>query len=913
MTNILHIIQQLTPGGAARGMIATAKYSSLFGHFHHSVISLLPADRDAAAMAEEAGMIVISAPDRNTVYNEIKKSDIVHINFWNNPDVYELLRSDLPAMRLLIWYHVSGDGSPQIITQKLIDFADINIASNPNTFNNLPLFRDMPSEEKYKKVRMVYDAADFARIDGLKLQKHKNFNVGYIGTVDFVKMHRNYVPMSSAINIPDVKFIVCGGGIEDLLRKQAQQLGALEKFDFRGYVNDIKSVIEIFDVYGYPLCEDTYASAELNLQEVMYAGIPPVVFPYGGVKELIIHENTGLMVNSEQEYKEAIEYLYHTPRERKRIGENAREYAKQIFGAENAAKKLNPIYEEMMTNPKKLRLWGMKSDTSLLYQPVTLEDLTGQFEKPSGAKLFIESLGDKAKNFITSMTSQNISELFEAEKNIADSSPVLQSAGGGGIVHYRNYYPSDPYLRLWTGLIYQNNDNYSQAIPEFIVALNNIPDNFRIAWYLAQTAEKAGNIKLAGEVLQGLVKINPSFTDARNMLARIDGDEKSSIYEEKILEAINTVNELRQINLLDEACSTLLDFIAEYNDSPDLLNLHAELKYQMGETEEARRMLFYLSNRFPEHSQILNNLGAILRSEGSIEEGMSYLIKAVNFDPDNRAATLNLVDVLVSLKKYEEGIKVFSFYLERNPGDTEIAGFVEVLKTQFIAAEEREKIQEGIAEINELRGLELLDEAFSYLSDLQATCPDSPDLLNLEGELEFQTGHIEEAKQTFLSLIERFPDYGQTLNNLGVIYLNEHDRDKAFYYYNKAIEVNKDDIVATLNLADLFVTLDKCEEAEKILSLYLERNPDAEQVRLVLETLKEKFLLKKDENDIKESIEEIKRLINEGDLDIAEFVIKGLLLKCSDEEVIQLQEEVKRQSLESKAEVKKFTKEPTVN
>ena len=408
MIKILHIIQQLSPGGAARGMIATAKYSSRSGNFQHIAMSLLPADIDALEMAREASITVLNNPDRNIIYKEIEKSDIVHINFWNTPEIYELLRSDLPAMRLLIWYHISGDGSPQIITQKLMDFADINIASNPNTFNNLPLLRDMLLDEKYKKVRMVYDAADFARLDDFKVRKHKNFNVGYIGTVDFVKMHRNYVSMSSVIDIPDVKFIVCGGGIENLLREEAQSLGVAERFDFRGYVNDIKSVIEILDVYGYPLCEDTYASAELNLQEVMYGGIPPVVFPYGGVKQLVVNDYTGYIVNSEVEYKKAVEYLYYHPEERERLGNNAKEYAKQIFGAENAAKKLNPIYEEMMREPKKLRLWGMKSDASLLYQPVTLEDLTGQINKPSGAELFIEALGDKGTDFITSMTSQNI-------------------------------------------------------------------------------------------------------------------------------------------------------------------------------------------------------------------------------------------------------------------------------------------------------------------------------------------------------------------------------------------------------------------------------------------------------------------------------------------------------------------------
>lgn len=352
MTKILHIIHSLTLGGAARALIATAKYSSLLDDFYHSVISLLPAQPDAVELTKEAKLRVISAPHRNTILSEIKNTDIVHVNFWNNPEIYELLRSDLPEMRLLIWFHIAGDKPPQVLTTNLIDFADFALACSPYTYQN-PAIQNLPAEMRLEKTGMVYGAADFARLSNISLKTHETFNVGYIGSVDFSKMHRNYVSMSASINLPNVKFIVCGGGIQHFLLQEAAQLGAAGRFDFRGYVTDIRSVIEVLDVYGYPLCEDTYAAAELNLQEAMFAGVPPVVFPYGGIKHLVVNDYTGLIVNTELEYRQAIEYLYHNPEERMRLGQNAKEYAKQIFGAENAAKKLNPIYQHMMRQPKR--------------------------------------------------------------------------------------------------------------------------------------------------------------------------------------------------------------------------------------------------------------------------------------------------------------------------------------------------------------------------------------------------------------------------------------------------------------------------------------------------------------------------------------------------------------------------------
>lgn len=97
---------------------------------------------------------------------------------------------------------------------------------------------------------------------------------------------------------------------------------------------------------GYPLCLDTYAASELNLQEAMFAGIPPVVFPHGGIQLLVKHNETGLVVHSNQEYRDAIAYLYNNPSERLRLGANAAEYSKRHFGARNnAPKMIGPIRE----------------------------------------------------------------------------------------------------------------------------------------------------------------------------------------------------------------------------------------------------------------------------------------------------------------------------------------------------------------------------------------------------------------------------------------------------------------------------------------------------------------------------------------------------------------------------------------
>jgi glycosyltransferase involved in cell wall biosynthesis len=517
---VLHIIPWLCNGGAARATIATAKYSSKLANYKHSVASLTEAQPYMADMAVKEGLSVVNTTKREEICSEMEQADIVHIHYWNNPQMCEFLRSELPATRLLIWFHIAGEHPPQIITRDLVDYADFAIPCNPYS-RKLPVFENLPKEVTLKKVGMVYDAADFARVTDVQPKPHDTFNVGYMGSLSFSKMHRNYISMSAAANIPNVRFVLCGGGAVDILKQEAEQLGAAEKFNFRGFVEDIKSEIEKFDVYGYPLCEDTYAAAELNLQEAMYGGVPPVVFPHGGIKSLVIDNYTGLVVDSELEYSQALEYLYHHPEERARLGRNAREYAAQIFGAENAAKLLNPIYEKLMELPKQTREWGVPREYSLLDKPVSILDVVGVEEKFLGAKLFIESIEEKVPEFTVSMTSTDVQRLFEAEQKIANSSTLL-SRGEGSFFQYADRYPEDGYLRLWRGLVMHALGLYKEAISEFASAINFGCDRWRVVWYLAQAAAKIEDFGLAKQALSDVLKRTPGFTPAQQMLQDVE-------------------------------------------------------------------------------------------------------------------------------------------------------------------------------------------------------------------------------------------------------------------------------------------------------------------------------------------------------------------------------------------------------
>lgn len=347
---ILHIFRDISPqGGAARAMIAIAKYSPLWGDYQHEIVNLLPVNYNStnAKLAQAIGLPV---SDSSNLSEKISASDIVHLHWWKDATIDQFLQSDWLPMRLLIWFHTAGDFAPHVITPELIDFADMAVACNPYTYEKV--FPDYSSARQ--KLAMVYGAADFEPLEHIRLRQHDGFNVGYVGSL--TKLHPDFVKMSVGLNIPGIRFTLCGGGAN--APKIAQQVSLAQadaRFLFAGYVNDVRTYLETFDVFGYPsnLESAGYAGSELVIQEAMYAGIPPVVFPVGGIGHLVMDGYTGLVVHDSIEYQRAIEYLYHYPEERFRLGGNAASYARQIFGAANAAPKMNALYTAMMEQPKR--------------------------------------------------------------------------------------------------------------------------------------------------------------------------------------------------------------------------------------------------------------------------------------------------------------------------------------------------------------------------------------------------------------------------------------------------------------------------------------------------------------------------------------------------------------------------------
>ena len=447
---VLHVLPQLGHGGAGNCVPGVGFPVSTGEPFEHRIVSLGPARVDSD------GVKLVDAPGGSALHAELSAADVVHLHFWNAPSVYELLESELPPMRLAIWSHVGGHSPPHVLTPELAQAAERLVVTGPWS---LELGLD---------AELIGPAADIAPFLSRRPTPHDTFDVGYVGTVNFGKLHPGYVAMSARVRAPRARFVVAGSGDAfRTLAAQAEELGVRDRFELLGWVADVPSLLARLDVLGYPLDERSTASGELILQEAMAAGVPPVVLSHGGAARMVRDGVTGLVVDGPDEYARAIDRLAGDPAERERLARGAREHARAEFSLPRMRARWDAVYRELLELPKRApgpRLPG----------------------GPAGAWRFVRSLGGSAPEFAAALTETDEDRLLAAERTIAAAPYLLRSPDSGGILEYRLRYPDDAHLRLWSGLVWREQGRRALAAGEFAAALRLGLDEPRVHAYLRE-------------------------------------------------------------------------------------------------------------------------------------------------------------------------------------------------------------------------------------------------------------------------------------------------------------------------------------------------------------------------------------------------------------------------------------------
>lgn len=425
MTKSVRTILHITPhlgGGVGRAVSALCTFEGNVSR-HKIVLLDAPEKRQFVDFCAEQDVPVVIQPDDTILEKLISEADIVQVEWWNHPLTADFLVNSLPSLqgdncRLLVWSHISGCNFP-FLPYNLTACAQF-VATAPHALEN-PWWSVAEQEKAKRDIPVVHSSGGAEKIGLTTPRSHKGFVIGYVGTLTWFKLHHDIVDFCAAIKLPEARFVFVGDPVEreDIL-SQAAKSGISEVLEFAGYAENVEETFSGFDVFGYPLNPYQSGTTENALLEAMAAGLCPVCLRQNPEKNIIRHKETGLLVDTVEEYGEAMRYLYDHPEERRRMGIAARADVLSRFSLAKTAADMENVYNMLMRQPKKK------------YN-------------------FADTLGTTPVDwFLTCLSPEDRTPfLTNTEDSIRSSRGVLWEPSKSSIPQFSRYFSDDKILNYW--------------------------------------------------------------------------------------------------------------------------------------------------------------------------------------------------------------------------------------------------------------------------------------------------------------------------------------------------------------------------------------------------------------------------------------------------------------------------------
>ncbi len=421
MIKVLHLTAHLG-GGVGKALSGLAMQAASSGSdVRHTIVTFEQQEKSQfAELVEQSGSELIVCPPTERLHVLIGESDVVQLEWWNHPaTMAALCGAPLPPMRLLVWSHVSGLFNP-IIPEGLLLAAHKFLFTSACSFQAKEV-RGLPSEVA-QRIGVVSSCAGFQGFPSPTLADADATVAGYLGSLNFAKLHPDYVDFLAEVKIPGFSVRLIGDlANKETLERQCAQRGNPGLLEFRGYTSDVASELASLNVLAYLLNPQHYGTTENALLEAMSMGVVPVVLDNPAECLIVEHEKTGLVVGSKKEFAAAMHRLAKNPGERRAMGLRAAESVRRKFSAAGMEASLNAHYRECISLEKRAfsftDIFGAApSDWFLSCQgSPRLFSLPGTTGEPGRYSKF---------------------GLFEQTK--------------GTVFHFRKYFPDDERLNQWS-------------------------------------------------------------------------------------------------------------------------------------------------------------------------------------------------------------------------------------------------------------------------------------------------------------------------------------------------------------------------------------------------------------------------------------------------------------------------------
>jgi glycosyltransferase involved in cell wall biosynthesis len=198
------------------------------------------------------------------------------------------------------------------------------------------------------------DAAVVAQAKKIAGINDGDFVIGSVGRLrDYHKRFSDLIRAMAILKqkgISNIKLLIVGDGDDKaMLEALAVNLGVESEIIFTGYTSDTSVYYAMMDVFAIASFMEAFG---LVATEAMYFKLPVVATGVGGLKHIVLYQQTGVLVNKEApgELAEAFEMLYHDPAKRLAYGVAGYERVLKEYSAQAYVNNVTALYNSFKFN-----------------------------------------------------------------------------------------------------------------------------------------------------------------------------------------------------------------------------------------------------------------------------------------------------------------------------------------------------------------------------------------------------------------------------------------------------------------------------------------------------------------------------------------------------------------------------------
>ncbi len=334
---IVHIAAHL--GGGAGKAIAGILLNCSQQEYEHTLILLeQPQEQRYMEKCKDAGipLLVWNQCDSERILSILISSDVVVINWWGHPLMNQFIVSMLSGIktRWIYWFHVNGCHYPYI-SYSLTEQADRVFFTSSYSFDNL-LWTEEERAAVKKKSSIIYGMGEFSpeKIKPKEEYALAEICFGYVGTVSYSKMHREYLHYVQKIKerLPGVSFLFVGECAPEIL-EEIKEMGLERTISCVGKVEDVYLYYKKMTLLLYLLNPENYGTTENVLLEAMAVGLPIIVLNHPVEQSIIKTGKNGYVAENEGKLMDIVCKLCKDENLCEKIGRSARTYVIENYSA----------------------------------------------------------------------------------------------------------------------------------------------------------------------------------------------------------------------------------------------------------------------------------------------------------------------------------------------------------------------------------------------------------------------------------------------------------------------------------------------------------------------------------------------------------------------------------------------------